>query len=111
MDGRRHRAREAARETFRPQIEAGKLTVLETFINAENIEDLFPQGRVPQEFDLLSIDIDRNDYHVWEKITHYGPRVVIVEYNGGIPPTMSWVVPYDPKAFGRPGSATATARA
>jgi hypothetical protein len=89
-----------AKEAYRPEIAGGKLTVLEAFITAENIEDLFRQGKVPKELDLLSIDIDRNDYHVWEKITHYRPRVVVIEYNAVVPPTMSWVTPYDPKAFG-----------
>jgi hypothetical protein len=89
-----------ARRHFADQIATGKLTVLEAFITAENIEDLFQQGKVPEEFDLLSIDIDRNDYHVWEKVTRYRPRVVVIEYNAGIPATMSWVIPYDPKAFG-----------
>ena len=28
------------------------------------------------------------------------PRVVIVEYNAGLPPTYSWKIPYDPKAYG-----------
>jgi hypothetical protein len=89
-----------ANTVFRSDIDAGRLTTMNAFITAENIEDLFRQGKVPAEPDLLSIDIDRNDYHVWEKITNYRPRVVIVEYNGGIPPTMSWKIPYDPKAFG-----------
>jgi hypothetical protein len=89
-----------AGQRYRAEIEAGRLTVLETFITAENIEDLFRQGKVPEEIDLLSIDIDRNDYYVWEKITHYRPRVVVIEYNAGAPPTMSWVVPYDAKGFG-----------
>jgi hypothetical protein len=88
------------KESYRSEIDAERLTVLETFITAENIEDLFRQTRVPVEMDLLSIDIDRNDYYVWEKITHYRPRVVVIEYNSVVPPTMSWVVPYDPKAFG-----------
>lgn len=87
-------------QDYRSEIDGGRLTALETFITAENIEDLFRQARVPEEMDLLSIDIDRNDYHVWEKITHYRPRVVIVEYNAIIPPSTSWVVPYDAKAFG-----------
>ena len=89
-----------AKESFRSEIDAGRLAILETFITSENIEDLFRQARVPEEMDLLSIDIDRNDYYVWEKIAHYRPRVVIIEYNAMVPPTMSWVVPYDPKAFG-----------
>jgi hypothetical protein len=97
---------ERARSGFRQEIADQRLIVLETFITAENIEDLFRQGKVPEEFDLLVIDIDRNDYHVWEKIAHYRPRVVTIEYNSGIPPTMSWVVPYDPKAFGWTGFGT-----
>ena len=88
-----------AKASFASEIAAGKLTVLEAFITAENIEDLFREARVPEEFDLLSIDINRNDYYVWEKITHFRPRVAIVEYNSGVPPSMSWVVAYDPKAF------------
>lgn len=91
---------ERARTTFAPELADGRLTILETFITAENIEDLFRQGKVPEEFDLLSVDIDRNDYHVWEKIEKYNPRVVVVEYNAGLPPELSWVIPYDPKAYG-----------
>jgi hypothetical protein len=87
-----------AKEHFRPEIDGKKLTVMEAFITAENIEDLFRQAKVSPEFDLLSIDIDRNDYYVWEKIIHYRPRVVVIEYNPLFPPTMSWVIPYDPKA-------------
>jgi hypothetical protein len=84
---------------FRPEVDAGKLTIQEAFITAENIEELFTKGKVPEEFDLLSVDIDRNDYYVWEKIEHYRPRVVVVEYTSVYPPTMSWVIPYDPKAW------------
>jgi hypothetical protein len=47
----------------------------------------------------LSIDIDRNDYYVWEKITHYRPRVVCIEYNGIYPPPIDWVIPYNPRAM------------
>jgi len=88
-----------AREHFRAEIDAGNLTLMQGFITAENIEDLFRSGEVPEEFDLLSIDIDRNDYYVWKGISHYRPRVVVIEYNPIFPPTMSWVVPYDPKAM------------
>jgi len=65
-------------------------------ITAENIEALFQKHHVPQEFDLLSIDIDGNDYWVWKAITNYHPRVVAIEYNSTIPPTESKTIPYDP---------------
>lgn len=67
-------------------------------ITAENVQSLFRKYNVPKEFDLLSIDIDYNDYWVWKAITDYLPRVVIIEYNSSVPPTESKVVPYDPKA-------------
>jgi len=65
------------------------------FITAENIEELFAKYNVPQNFDLLSIDIDGNDYWVWKAIIHYTPRVVIVEYNACHPWNESKTVPYD----------------
>ncbi len=67
-------------------------------VTAENIQQLLQKYDVPQHFDLLSIDIDFNDYWVWKAITDYAPRVVVIEFNSSIPPTESRVVPYDPNA-------------
>ncbi len=66
------------------------------FISAENVEAVFEKHSVPREFDLLSIDIDGNDYWVWKSITSYRPRVVVIEYNATIPPDESRVIAYDP---------------
>ena len=69
---------------------------LET-INAENINELFAKHRVPEEFDLLSIDIDGNDYWVWKAIDEkYRPRVLVLEYNASFPPPQSKTIKYDP---------------
>lgn len=68
------------------------------FITAENINDLFAKYKVPPEFDLLSIDIDSNDYWVWSALGDYSPRVVVIEYNASIPPTESKTTSYDPMA-------------
>lgn len=67
-------------------------------VTAENINTLFKKYKVPTEFDLLSIDIDFNDYWVWKAIDSYYPRVVVIEYNSSIPPTESKTVEYDPNA-------------
>lgn len=70
------------------------------FITAENINQLFEKYRVPEEFDLLSIDIDYNTYWVWKALEgKYKPRVVVIEYNATFPPTESKVVKYDPNAI------------
>lgn len=66
-------------------------------VTAENIQNLFEKYKVPKNFDLLSIDIDFNDYWVWNAIIDYSPRAVVIEYNPSIPYTESRVVPYDPE--------------
>ena len=68
-------------------------------VTAENIQNLFAKYDVPTHFDLLSIDIDFNDYWVWKSIVNYSPRVVIIEYNSSIPFNESKVVPYDPDSI------------
>jgi hypothetical protein len=65
------------------------------FIIAENVEKIFKKYDVPKEFDLLSIDIDSNDYWIWKAINKYSPRVIIIEYNAHIPPNESKTVKYD----------------
>lgn len=67
-------------------------------VTAENINDLFTKYGVPNDFDVLSIDIDGNDFWVWKAIDPcYRPRVIIAEYNAAIPPHQSLSIAYDPK--------------
>jgi hypothetical protein len=68
------------------------------WINAENINQLFEKYQVPKNFDLLSIDIDFNDYWVLQAIdlNKFSPRVIVVEYNSHIPSNEARTVTYDP---------------
>jgi hypothetical protein len=72
-----------------------KATIQQEMITAENINALFAKHAVSHSFDLLSIDIDGNDYWVWRAITAH-PRVVVIEYNAHVPPQESRVIVYDP---------------
>jgi hypothetical protein len=67
--------------SLQSSIAAGQLRVRQAFVTAETIEALLAELGVPAEFDLLSIDIDGNDYWVWRAITRHRPRVVSIEYN------------------------------
>jgi len=49
-------------------------------VKASNVNDLFYKYNVPPEFDLLSIDIDGQDFYVWKELL-YNPRVVCIEVN------------------------------
>jgi hypothetical protein len=65
-------------------------------VRTENVEQLFAEVGVPAEPDVLSIDIDGNDYWIWQALTQYAPRIVVVEYNAQWPLLGRWVQPYDP---------------
>jgi len=87
-----------ARKHFAQEIRAKRLKAETAFITAENVEKLFAAHGVPIEFDVLSIDIDYNDYHVWKALKSYKPRVVVIEYNSMFPPGIEWVAKYRPDA-------------
>ena len=61
--------------------DANAARVQRAFVTAENIDDLFEGYGVPPRFDLLSLDIDGNEYWVWKALERHRPRVVVVEYN------------------------------
>jgi hypothetical protein len=73
-----------------------QVALVHQLITKENITTLFTENQVPTEFDLLSIDIDGNDYWVWKELSDYQPRVVVIEYNATYPPPKKWVVQYHP---------------
>jgi hypothetical protein len=90
-----HASVEFIKSEFAREIASNRLRVQETFITAENIVGLFERHAVPTEFDLLSIDIDGNDYHVWKALAAYRPRVVVIEYNATFPAHLRWIKKYD----------------
>jgi hypothetical protein len=81
---------------FASVIATEQLRLQQAFIDSETIESLFKRNEVPAEFDLLTIDIDGNDYWVWQAIKNYSPRVVVIEYNATFGPEAPWVMKYDP---------------
>ncbi len=83
-------------ETLGAYQAAGQLVAAEAFITAENINELFAQNGFTGEIDLLNIDIDGNDYWVWQAVNVVNPRVVVVEFNGTWRPPVSVVQPYRP---------------
>jgi hypothetical protein len=70
------------------------------FITKENINQLIKESGFNADMGLLHIDIDGNDYWIWNEINVIKPVIVIVEYNSVFGSEKAWTVPYD-AAFNR----------
>lgn len=79
----------------RPDLQGDCIKSVVSFVTRENVADLFAGLGVPEEFDLLSLDIDQNTYYAWEGLAKYRPRAVVVEYNALLPPDTDWKVHYE----------------
>lgn len=84
------------RQHFASAIAEKRLVIDDTPLDAENVEAVCTRLGIPDEIDLLSIDIDGNDYHVFEAMRRIRSRVVVLEYNGLYPPPHRIVGAYDP---------------
>ncbi len=66
-----------------------KVTPLNLFVSFEgenSLDIIFEKHILPKDIDCLSIDIDSDDYYVFESLKNFRPRLILVEYNPTIPP-------------------------
>lgn len=69
------------------------VTRLVGFEGENTLDNILAETPIPRDFDLLSIDIDGNDYHAWAAVRAYLPKVVIIEFNPTIPNDIEFVQP------------------
>jgi len=50
-----------------------------------SLDNILEAHHIPLDFDILSIDIDGDDYNIFESLLKYLPRLVVIEYNSTIP--------------------------
>lgn len=72
------------------------ISALPAFITRENINELISSAGYRGDIGLLSIDIDGNDYWVWEAIDVVRPIICICEYNAVFGDVFPISTPYDP---------------
>lgn len=76
-------------EKWKKETQNYNVTILNQFVqtNGENSLDcILGKEKVPLDIDLMSIDIDGDDYHIFKEIKIYRPRIIVIEYNSTIPP-------------------------
>lgn len=68
----------------------------QAWVTAENVNDVIASHGFGGEIDLLSLDLDGNDYWVWKALTCVRPRVVVLEFNASAGPDRGITIAYDP---------------
>jgi hypothetical protein len=70
------------------------LKAVHAFVTKDNINELLASNGMRGEVGILSIDIDGNDYWVWNAIEVITPAIVIVEYNFRFGKKRAVTIPY-----------------
>jgi hypothetical protein len=60
-----------------------------------SLDSILTEVNAPRDFDLLSIDIDSDDYHIWQSLKEFHPKLVLIETNPYFPFFMEYVQKYD----------------
>ncbi len=72
-----------------------KVTSVQSYVTTANVNDLLQQKGFGEDVDVLSIDIDGNDYWIWDALL-VAPRLVIMEYNSLFGPERAVTIQYQP---------------
>lgn len=72
-------------------VQCPTITPVNAYVDADpaspnHLDRILARTDIPRYFDILSIDIDGDDLEVWESITDYAARIVIIEINPRIEP-------------------------
>lgn len=84
-----------ARAVF-THLERPDLIVEQAFLTRENLNERLARQGYAREIDVLSIDVDGNDYWFFERIAAR-PRLAVIEYNASFGPDRAVTVPYEPE--------------
>jgi hypothetical protein len=79
------------RENSRPFPKVTCVQRFVTFDPPDHLEGILAQAGVPEDLDLLSIDVDGADFHIWEGLRTYRPKIVVIEINPTMPNHVDFV--------------------
>lgn len=73
---------------------AGRAIIVRRFVSTSGkdaLDKILAEYDMPLDLDLLCIDVDGMDYHIWKSLQNFRPRVVMLEFNPTIPPDIDLV--------------------
>lgn len=74
-----------------PQDEVRKVCQFIHFEGPDSLDATLSRTPIPNDFDFLSIDVDGVDYHIFESMISFKPKVICVEFNPTIPNSVDFV--------------------
>jgi hypothetical protein len=66
------------------------------FAGPDSMDRILHEVGFPTDLDLISVDIDGNDWYIWDSLAVYQPKVVLIEFNPTIPNDVIYVQDPDP---------------
>jgi len=85
----------SAKKNLATVVAQQQLRIAQHFVTAASIDETIESLHPNPELDLLSIDLDGNDYYILDAIRSISPRVIVAEYNAKFPPDIFWVMQYN----------------
>jgi hypothetical protein len=76
--------------------DAANVRLIGERMQPDTADALLDEAGVPAVYDLLSLDIDGNDYWIWRALRRHRARLVVIEYNPYYAPPERWVMAFDP---------------
>ena len=73
-------------ECYKDKAAYDRVFLVNALVNKDNtLDSIISNSNAPEDFDLLSIDVDGIDWHIWNSLENYKPRVVCIEFNPSMP--------------------------
>lgn len=71
--------------TYSTNPDVACINKLVQFEGHDSLDNILDQICAPKDLGVLSIDIDGNDYHIWQSLKKYTPELIIIEFNPTVP--------------------------
>ena len=72
------------------------VAVKQVWLTCDNVNQVVRDHRLDGEIDLLSLDLNGNEYWVWRALDACSPRIVLLAFNAAFGADQAVTVPYDP---------------
>lgn len=91
IEGKKERCNEIINSTHKGNPNVHVVNTYVQISGNNTLDEILSKYKIPKNFDFLSIDIDGNDYHVWNSLNLFRPKVVVIEFNSAIPDNIEFV--------------------